>query len=167
MMKIYPKHNARDDDAGYTAEEIRKGIHLVYTDVTCQVCGKEQPLAVTDNGKCCKCGGRTAENTPPTTSVHNNLSSAIERLNLARDRQIPWEHPCYERTDGRSPMMKWQWDCWEVANAYIDRRNAPGLSWTSKLVILVGECISNHRNGMASASWDAVVEHWTKQEQGR
>ena len=51
----------------------------------------------------------------------NDLLSAIERLNLSRDSQIPWEHPCYERTDGRSPMMKWQWDCWEVAKAYIDR----------------------------------------------
>jgi len=98
-----------------------------------------------------------------------DLLSAIERLNLARDCQIPWEHPCYERTDGRSPMMKWQWDCWEVAKAYIDRRNAP-LAWTSKLTILVGECISDQRNGMdvlASASWDSVVEHWAKQEQGR
>lgn len=56
-MKIYPPKE------GFTAEDINKGIHWLYTDVKCQDCGKEQSLAMTgsiDNGKCIKCGGKTS-----------------------------------------------------------------------------------------------------------
>lgn len=61
-MKIYPKHNGSENDAGFTAKEIKNGEHWLYTDVTCEVCGKIQSLAMagsTDNGKCIKCRGRT------------------------------------------------------------------------------------------------------------
>ena len=40
-------------------------------------------------------------------------------------------------------------------------------SWTAKLVMLVGQVIRDQRDGcdaLASASWDAVVEHWTECE---
>jgi hypothetical protein len=59
-MKIYPNPFG---DGSYTAEDIKRGLHWVNTDVKCTVCGKEQPLAVAGsigNGKCCKCGGKTA-----------------------------------------------------------------------------------------------------------
>lgn len=50
-------------DGSYTAEEIRQGIQWLHTDVKCTQCSKVQPLAVAgsiDNGKCCRCGGKTA-----------------------------------------------------------------------------------------------------------
>lgn len=56
-MKIYPQEN------GFTADEIRHGIHWLFTDVVCEECGKVQSLAMagsTDNGKCIKCGGKTS-----------------------------------------------------------------------------------------------------------
>jgi ribosomal protein S27E len=62
-MKIYPKHDGPREQAGFTAEEIKRGIHWLYADVKCQECGKVQSLATagsTDNGKCIKCGGKTA-----------------------------------------------------------------------------------------------------------
>lgn len=62
-MKLYPKHEAsREEDKGFTAEEIRKGHHWLYADVECVECGKVQSVAMagsTDNGKCIKCGGVT------------------------------------------------------------------------------------------------------------
>ena len=62
-MKIYPKHETtNEEDKGFTAEEIRRGIHWLYADVTCENCGKVQSLAIAgsvDNGKCIKCGGKT------------------------------------------------------------------------------------------------------------
>lgn len=61
-MKIYPKHEAGEEDAGFTAEEIRLGHHWLYTDVQCTVCKKIQSLAMSgsiDNGKCIRCGGKT------------------------------------------------------------------------------------------------------------
>lgn len=61
-MKIYPKHNLQEEDRGFSAEEIRRGIHWLYTDVECEKCGKEQSVAMAgsiDNGKCIRCGGRT------------------------------------------------------------------------------------------------------------
>jgi hypothetical protein len=63
-MKTYPDPNRKNwDNDGFTADEIRRGIHWVYTDCTCTECGKVQSLAAsgsTDNGKCIKCGGNTA-----------------------------------------------------------------------------------------------------------
>lgn len=59
-MKIYPKHNEREEYAGFTAEEIRKGHHWLYADVECEKCGKIQSLAMsqsTGHGRCIKCGG--------------------------------------------------------------------------------------------------------------
>lgn len=61
-MKLYPKHEFREENKGFTAEEIRKGYHWLYADVRCIECGKIQSLAMAgsiDNGKCIKCGGRT------------------------------------------------------------------------------------------------------------
>jgi hypothetical protein len=63
-MKLYPKHEFPKDseESGFTAEEIRRGIHCLYADVKCTKCNKVQPLAVTgsiDNGKCIKCKGIT------------------------------------------------------------------------------------------------------------
>lgn len=63
-MKLYPKHEAKhEEDKGFTAEEVRRGIHWLYADVKCEECGKVQSVAMagsTDNGKCIKCGGRTS-----------------------------------------------------------------------------------------------------------
>ena len=59
-MKTYP--NPTSPDGSYSADEIRRNIHLLATDVKCTVCGKVRPLAVAgsiDDGKCCRCGGRT------------------------------------------------------------------------------------------------------------
>jgi hypothetical protein len=60
-MKIYPKTNEPPETAGFTAEEIKKGHHWLYADVTCTVCGKLQSLAMAGGtpGKCIKCGGLT------------------------------------------------------------------------------------------------------------
>lgn len=61
-MKIYPKSNGTEEDSGFTAEEIRRGIHWLYADVKCKDCGKEQSLAMAgsiDNGVCIRCGGKT------------------------------------------------------------------------------------------------------------
>ena len=50
----YPKHNGPEEDRGFTAEEIRKGIHTIYADYECPECGKVQPVAA---GNICKrCG---------------------------------------------------------------------------------------------------------------
>lgn len=61
-MKFYPKPNVPEEEAGFTADEIRRNIHLLYVDVKCEVCGKEQSLAQVGsmNGSCIKCGGRTS-----------------------------------------------------------------------------------------------------------
>lgn len=62
-MKIYPKINVPEDQAGFTADEIRRGMHWLNADVKCEDCGKELSLAMAgsvDNGKCIKCGGRTS-----------------------------------------------------------------------------------------------------------
>lgn len=56
-MKIYPPNE------GFTADEIRRGIHWLYTDVKCEECGHVMSLAMsgsTDNGKCIRCGGKTS-----------------------------------------------------------------------------------------------------------
>lgn len=60
-MKIYPKHNHHEEDAGFTAEEIRLGHHWLYADVKCVDCGKVQSVAQVGGigGKCIKCGGET------------------------------------------------------------------------------------------------------------
>lgn len=62
-MKLYPKPNVPEDQAGLTAEEIRRGLHWLQVDVKCEDCGKEQSVAAagsTDRGRCVKCGGRTS-----------------------------------------------------------------------------------------------------------
>ncbi len=63
-MIIYPIRTTPYDGLldGFTAEEIKQGIHWLYTDVECTVCKKAQTLAnagSTDNGKCMYCGERT------------------------------------------------------------------------------------------------------------
>jgi len=59
-MKIYTKHSSKEEDAGFTAEEIRKGIHWLYADVICEECGKIQSLAMAHNDECIKCGGKVS-----------------------------------------------------------------------------------------------------------
>ena len=62
-MKLYPKHHGHEEDRGFTAEEIRRGVPLLYADVICKVCGKIQSLAMagsSDAGRCISCGGETA-----------------------------------------------------------------------------------------------------------
>ena len=83
------------------------------------------------------------------------------------DSGVEWvEDPndaCHFLTRADAEQLAYGEDCMAI----VDHARP---AWTSKLTILVGECISDQRNGMdvlASASWDAVVEHWTKQEQGR
>lgn len=46
------------------------------------------------------------------SEMTDELRAATERLNNCRDMRIPWEHPQYARTDGQSPMGKWQYDLW-------------------------------------------------------
>lgn len=59
--KTYPKHHLPDGENGYTADEIRRGVHWLYTDVTCGHCGKVQPVAATGGvgGPCVRCGKPT------------------------------------------------------------------------------------------------------------
>ncbi len=60
-MKIYPKHNVPEDDAGFTAEEIRKGQHWLNADVTCTnpECRKVHALSNTKHDcRCIKCGAK-------------------------------------------------------------------------------------------------------------
>ena len=63
-MKVYPRHATElNPEGGFTADEIRRGVHWLHTDVQCVACGKVQTLAnagSTDNGQCISCGGRTA-----------------------------------------------------------------------------------------------------------
>ena len=58
-MKQYPKHNGPEEDRGFTADEIRRGEHTLYIDVECEECGKVQSFAMSPNGICIKCGGKT------------------------------------------------------------------------------------------------------------
>lgn len=60
-MKIYPKHDAPEGDRGFTEDEIRRGIHWLYADVTCEHCNKVQSYAMaSSNGdRCIKCDGPT------------------------------------------------------------------------------------------------------------
>lgn|GEM_PF-3074244 len=62
IMKQYPKHNGTEEERGFTADEIRRNVHVLFIDVTCEECGKVQSVAMAgsiDNGKCIRCGGRT------------------------------------------------------------------------------------------------------------
>lgn len=49
--KQYPKHNG---DGGFTADEIKHGIHTLYADNECPECGRIQPVAI--GPECQKCG---------------------------------------------------------------------------------------------------------------
>lgn len=57
-MRLY--QGTKNGD-GFTADEIKRGIHTLYMDVTCPWCKKEQPVAMTGyiGGPCVRCGGRT------------------------------------------------------------------------------------------------------------
>ena len=57
-IKHYPPHNG----GGFTADEVRKNVPTVFTDVTCPWCGKLQPEAATQylGGPCVRCGGLTS-----------------------------------------------------------------------------------------------------------
>ena len=54
MYKHYPKENG----SGFTAEEVRRGLIVLYTDYTCPFCGKEQTVAQMGGygGDCIGCG---------------------------------------------------------------------------------------------------------------
>ncbi len=58
---MYPKTHGPVEDRGFSADEIRRGIQWVYTDVTCPHCGKYQPVAATGylGGPCVACGELT------------------------------------------------------------------------------------------------------------
>jgi len=58
---MYPKNNVE----GFTADEVRRGIPWIYTDVECPRCGKLQPVAMTHyvGGPCVRCGGLTSGET--------------------------------------------------------------------------------------------------------
>ena len=43
--KQYPKTNGPEEDRGFTADEIRRGIHTIYADYECPDCGRIQPVA--------------------------------------------------------------------------------------------------------------------------
>lgn len=60
-IKLYPKHNGPEAERGFSAEEIRRGDHTLYMDVTCPHCGKVQAVAQTGSmgGPCICCGNRT------------------------------------------------------------------------------------------------------------
>jgi len=59
-MKQYPKYDAPEGERGFTEEEIKRGLHALYIDVTCEDCGKVQSAAQANgtDGHCIKCGGR-------------------------------------------------------------------------------------------------------------
>lgn len=61
-MKIYPKHNAPEGAKGFSEEELRRGDHWLYADVTCEDCKKVQALSQVGGfgGPCIRCGGRTS-----------------------------------------------------------------------------------------------------------
>lgn len=54
MIKQYPKHNGSEEDRGFTADEIKRGIHILYQDYECPDCGKVQ--AVSMGRICLSCG---------------------------------------------------------------------------------------------------------------
>lgn len=59
-IDIYGSHKWHND--GYSAEELKKGMHWATTDVTCPWCGKVQPIMGTSyvGGPCCRCGKLTS-----------------------------------------------------------------------------------------------------------
>lgn len=60
-MKLYPKHNVPEHEAGFTAEEIRRGQHLLNIDVTCTNpdCRKVHALSNTrPDCRCVRCGSK-------------------------------------------------------------------------------------------------------------
>lgn len=46
---------------GFTADEIKRGMHWIYADITCPHCGKEQSVMNTQylGGPCMQCGKKT------------------------------------------------------------------------------------------------------------
>ena len=60
-MKFYPDPNKPKGSRGYTEEEILKGHHFLFADVTCTKCEKVQALSSVGyiGGPCIKCGSRT------------------------------------------------------------------------------------------------------------
>ena len=62
-LKHYPKH----DGSGFTPDEVRKNLPIIYTDVICPFCEKLQPVAATHylGGPCIRCGKLTGAMPPP------------------------------------------------------------------------------------------------------
>lgn len=62
-IKFYPKHSPSiGQDAGFSADEIKRGIHWIYADIECPHCGKLQAVANTSylGGPCIRCGQLTS-----------------------------------------------------------------------------------------------------------
>ena len=57
----YPKHDGAEQDRGFTVDEIRRGLHLVYIDLECPHCGYIVSLANHRRREsvCPRCGGET------------------------------------------------------------------------------------------------------------
>lgn len=65
-IKFYPKHFSEiDQDAGFSAEEIKRGVHWLYADIECPHCRKLQTVANTGylGGPCICCGKLTSGET--------------------------------------------------------------------------------------------------------
>ena len=58
--RLYPKPNGPEEERGFTADEIRRGIPSLYTDYECP-CGKVQAVAQMggQGGRCIACGRRS------------------------------------------------------------------------------------------------------------
>lgn len=54
-IKFFPKAHGREEDRGFTADEVRRGIPWIYADVNCDNCGKEHPASEL-NKPCHRCG---------------------------------------------------------------------------------------------------------------
>lgn len=63
-LTTYPKHG----DEGFSADEIRRGVHWLHTDVECPHCGKVQPVPATRylGGPCVVCGELSSGAKPET-----------------------------------------------------------------------------------------------------
>ena len=58
----YPKHNHDEEQRGFTADEIRRGIHTLFIDYECSHCGKVQSLANMggQGAPCIRCGKKSS-----------------------------------------------------------------------------------------------------------
>jgi hypothetical protein len=95
--------------------------------------------------------------------MSEELRAAIERLRVAVNAQIPWEHPCYERTDGRSPKSKYDYDAFKVIEAYLAEHPANVVqsqrSLTDQIVELIN--LANRFGLYDAADWLSARDNGT------